>query len=114
MTSNGSRERQAFDGKYRAVLSKRRTELLRRLTTIEQDFEQPRNPDDEDRATERNNDEVLEELGDSGQKEIIAIDSALARLDKGTFGVCVKCGSEIDQRRLEAVPHTPFCQSCMA
>ncbi|WP_429925731.1 TraR/DksA family transcriptional regulator (plasmid) [Agrobacterium vitis] len=100
--------------KYKAILTDRRSELLRRLTAIEHDFEQPRNPDDEDRATERNNDEVLDELGQTGQKELIGIDAALDRLEKGSFGICVKCGAEIGERRLEIVPHTPFCQSCSA
>lgn len=102
------------DAKYRTILTDRRSELLRRLTAIEQDFEQPRNRDDEDRAIERNNDEVLDELGQTGQKELLGIDAALQRLEKGSFGTCVKCGAEISERRLEIVPHTPFCQSCSA
>lgn len=100
------------DAKYRAILANRRNELLRRLTAIEQDLEQPRNPDDEDRATERNNDEVLDGLGQTGQRELLAIDAAIQRLEKGSFGICVKCGAEIEEQRLDIVPHTPFCQSC--
>jgi len=98
--------------KYRALLDQRRRELQTRLRAIEYDFEQPRNPDDDDRATERNNDEVLGELGEAGQKELLAIQAALDRIEAGTFGTCVKCGTPIGEQRLEAVPHTPFCQSC--
>ncbi|WP_080761291.1 TraR/DksA C4-type zinc finger protein [Rhizobium rhizogenes] len=98
--------------KYRAILNQRRRELQIRLRAIEQDFEAPRNPDDSDRATERNNDEVLEELGETGQKELLAVQAALDRIEAGTFGTCVKCGRPIGEQRLEAVPHTPFCQSC--
>jgi RNA polymerase-binding transcription factor DksA len=36
----------------------------------------------------------------------------LDRIQAGTFGTCVKCGKPIGERRLDAVPHTPFCQSC--
>jgi RNA polymerase-binding transcription factor DksA len=36
----------------------------------------------------------------------------LDRIQAGTFGICVKCGKPIAERRLDAVPHTPFCQSC--
>jgi RNA polymerase-binding transcription factor DksA len=97
--------------KYRAVLDQRRRELQTRLRAIEHDFEEPRNSDD-DRAIERNNDEVLEELGEAGQKELLAIQAALDRIEAGTFGTCVKCGTPIGEQRLEAVPHTPFCQSC--
>ncbi|NTF82940.1 TraR/DksA family transcriptional regulator [Rhizobium rhizogenes] len=98
--------------KYRALLDQRRRELQTRLRAIEHDFEEPRNPDDDDRATERNNDEVLEELGEAGKKELLAVQTALDRIEAGTFGACVKCGKPIGEQRLEAVPHTPFCQSC--
>jgi len=56
--------------KYRIILTRRQQELQSRLQKIEADFEAPRNPDDDDRAVERNNDEVLEELGESGQREL--------------------------------------------
>ncbi len=100
--------------KYKAILTERHGELDRRLHRIEEDFEQPRNPDDDDRAIERNNDEVLEELGEAGQRELAAIDAALDRIDEGTFGVCVRCGQPIASERLDVVPHTPFCQTCAA
>ncbi len=100
--------------KYKAVLTQRQRELYMRLHKIEQDFEQPRNLDDDDRAIERNNDEVLEELGETGQKELQAIDAALDRVAAGTFGTCVRCGEPIAAERLDVVPHTPFCQACAA
>jgi RNA polymerase-binding transcription factor DksA len=99
---------------YEKILRDRQRELYRRLHKIEADFEEPRNPDDDDRATERSNDEVLDELGQVGQDELRAIDAALERIAKGTFGTCVKCGSEISEDRLKAVPYTPFCQKCAA
>src|SRR5712671_428388 len=37
---------------------------------------------------------------------------ALARIQNGTFGTCVYCGGETSQRRLDAVPWTPFCIRC--
>ena len=37
---------------------------------------------------------------------------ALARMEDGTFGSCVRCGEEIPLDRLTAVPHTPHCTSC--
>ncbi len=99
---------------YEKILRDRQRELYRRLHKIEADFEEPRNPDDDDRAAERSNDEVLDELGQVGQDELRAIDAALERIAKGTFGTCVKCGSEISEDRLKAVPYTPFCQECAA
>ncbi len=40
------------------------------------------------------------------------IDRALAKLDKGEFGVCESCGEEISQKRLEARPETTLCIKC--
>lgn len=100
--------------RYKDILTRRQRELYSRLHKIERDFVQPRNPDDDDRAVERNNDEVLEELGEVGQKELEAIDAALDRIAAGTYGTCVRCGLPIGEERLDVVPHTPFCQECAA
>lgn len=99
---------------YEKILRDRQRELNRRLRKIEDDFERPSNPDDEDRAVERSNDEVLDELGQVGQEELKAIDAAMDRIANGTFGTCVKCGKPISSERLSAVPATPFCQECAA
>jgi RNA polymerase-binding transcription factor DksA len=40
------------------------------------------------------------------------ITTALARIQEGTYGNCVSCGHEIDQRRLELVPWSKFCNVC--
>jgi DnaK suppressor protein len=34
---------------------------------------------------------------------------ALARIDAGTFGLCEVDGGPIEEKRLEAVPWTPYC-----
>jgi RNA polymerase-binding transcription factor len=34
---------------------------------------------------------------------------ALRRIENGTFGRCVVDGGPIDEKRLEAVPWTPYC-----
>jgi len=40
------------------------------------------------------------------------IDSALSRIDKGTFGLCVACEERIDPKRLEFDPSIPLCFDC--
>jgi RNA polymerase-binding protein DksA len=98
---------------YEATLLARKAELAARLGKIETDLDQEPNADSEDRATERENDEVLEGLGHQGQMELAAIDAALKRIADGTFGICVRCGEEISAARLEAVPHAALCKNCM-
>ncbi len=41
-----------------------------------------------------------------------AIDEALARIRRGTFGVCEVCKQPISRPRLEAVPWTRLCREC--
>ena len=41
-----------------------------------------------------------------------AIDGALARMERGEFGLCFECGDAIDPRRLEFDPTTTRCIHC--
>jgi DnaK suppressor protein len=43
-----------------------------------------------------------------------AIRSALARIRKGTFGICTGCGTEIAPGRLFVVPEVEHCPACAA
>lgn len=52
---------------------------------------------------------VLEEFLQRSRDDIT---SALVRMKEGTYGNCVRCGKEIDQRRLEKVPWSKFCRVC--
>lgn len=40
------------------------------------------------------------------------IESALRRLDEGTYGICRSCGRPIGEERLEAMPYTTLCIEC--
>jgi RNA polymerase-binding transcription factor DksA len=93
-------------------LRSRLDELNARLTGVEAELDQPADADVEERATEREGDEVLESLGNSGLLEIRMIQAALGRIEDGTFGECVACGEPISEERLNAVPHAARCKRC--
>lgn len=42
-------------------------------------------------------------------KEILA---ALERVRLGVYGECVRCEDQISERRLLAVPESPYCREC--
>ena len=42
------------------------------------------------------------------------VDNAIAKISKGTYGVCDYCGSDIDPARLKAVPYANLCLRCKA
>ncbi len=45
-------------------------------------------------------------------KILQAIEEALWRIDKGTYGLCRDCGEPIAPARLNAIPWTRVCISC--
>ena len=99
--------------KYEVKLRKRLDYLEGRLDKIEDRLDDQPNPDWDENATEHEEDEVLEDLGNLGLGEIRAINAALERIKAGTYGECVKCGDEISTERLDILPQTPFCKECM-
>ena len=101
--------------KFKLLLQERLALLNSKLSEIDGDLkEHGTEPDFEERATEIAGDEVLERLGIQGQKEARQIKAALARIEDGTFGICVQCDEEIPEKRLELLPSTPLCTSCMS
>jgi len=40
------------------------------------------------------------------------IEASLKRLEKGTFGFCLRCGENIQVKRLEFDPTAPLCIDC--
>jgi len=101
----------AFDD-ARKRLKTRLAELDHRLVDIEHDLDEAKPADFEEAASDREGDEMLEELGSVGLVEVRMIEAALKRLDEGTYGTCVSCGEPISAERLEAVPHAPLCKTC--
>ena len=53
--------------------------------------------------------DVLATLDENEQKEIQAINRALARMELGEYGSCEVCGEGIEMERLEAIPWTCVC-----
>ncbi|MBB3443393.1 TraR/DksA family transcriptional regulator [Sinorhizobium sp. B11] len=96
------------------ILRDRWHELTTRLRKIDTDLGRTKAIDDEDRAIENENDEVLEGLGQAGEEELRAIDAALERIAKGTYGTCARCGAGISAARLAVLPQTPLCEDCAA
>jgi len=97
---------------FRARLTERLSSLEARLDQIESALDQAPPADAEDRATEREDDEVMEHLGQVGLTEIEQIKAALRRIDEGTFGICAACENDISVERLEAIPHATRCRHC--
>jgi DnaK suppressor protein len=51
-------------------------------------------------------------IGEHETAALAELDSALQRLDAGTYGVCIECAGVILEARLKALPAAPRCLTC--
>jgi RNA polymerase-binding protein DksA len=69
-------------------------------------------PDELDAAASEHSQSLLLRLRDREKFLLGKIESALERLDDGSFGICDRCGQGIPLSRLEARPVTTLCLDC--
>src|SRR5688572_5352650 len=65
-----------------------------------------------DQATGNNEVHIQLKLKQTDAKILQAIEEALYRMEKGTYGVCRDCGDLIAAARLQAIPWTRVCIAC--
>jgi RNA polymerase-binding protein DksA len=87
-------------------------ELDDRLAKITQDVKEPLDRDFEEQATQVENDEVLDSLGNAARTEIEMVKEAISRIDKGQYGLCQVCGEPISKERLKVIPYSTMCIKC--
>jgi len=98
---------------YKKVLLKMKQDLTNRITAIDKDIRhEGMTADWSEQASERENDEVLESLGNTSEQELLMINYALKRIEDGSYFQCDECGTEIPSARLELLPFTAHCVSC--
>ena len=96
----------------KAELESRLASLQARLASIKKDVTQAHSGDSAEQAQERENDEVVDAIGNETTLSIRVIQAALERIENGTYGSCDNCGEDIGQARLEAMPEATRCVSC--
>ncbi len=65
-----------------------------------------------DQASGNNEVHIDLKLKQTDAKILQAIEEALFRMEKGTYGVCRDCGEQIARPRLNAIPWTRVCITC--
>ncbi|MGE0485947.1 MAG: TraR/DksA family transcriptional regulator [Gammaproteobacteria bacterium] len=65
-----------------------------------------------EQVTARENDDVVHALGARIDDELAQIGAALARLERGEYGACTRCGEPIAAARLDALPYAERCADC--
>ena len=100
---------------YEDALRKKQHELL---DSYERDKEAGNaQPDDgiqdlADKAASAYSKELNFSLSDGERNVLMLIDEAFAHIKDGDYGNCTNCGNQIGEKRLQAVPWTPFCIDC--
>jgi RNA polymerase-binding transcription factor DksA len=99
----------------KTYLVNRQHDLTVRLYSVERGRNHsaaPLSQDSEERATELENDEVLERLSEATRSELSRVNHALQRLAAGRYGECEYCGAPIGETRLRIVPEATCCVRC--
>ncbi len=101
----------------RETLLRRRHRLVRLQGEAEsesRDLQQGRSPDWVDQASDEGAARLLAELTERERGEVAEIDAALARIERGTYGLCLSCGGSVERGRLKAIPEARLCLACSA
>jgi DnaK suppressor protein len=56
--------------------------------------------------------EIEYRLSERESQLVADIDQALLRIDEGSYGVCARCGKDIPERRLDALPTARYDAEC--
>ena len=96
---------------FRQILSAWKRELMEEVdrTVHHMQDEAANFPDPSDRATQESEFGLELRTRDRERKLLRKIDSALNRIDEGTYGYCDETGEEIGLKRLEARPVATLC-----
>src|SRR5687768_13093794 len=65
-----------------------------------------------DKAASAYSKELNFSLSDTERNLLMLIEEAFNRMKNDAYGTCTNCGVEIGEKRLQAVPWTPFCIDC--
>ena len=96
----------------KARLEAQLAELESRQGHIAEDLAEPLSADSGEQAVEKESEAALEGQGVLVANEIASVRRALARIEAGTYGECVRCGEDVAPARLDARPEAALCIDC--
>ena len=96
----------------RERLTHQKAELRKRVSSIHEHARDPLEQDSAEQAAQLGNVEVVSALESEAITQIAEIESALQRLQAGTYGICFSCGEPISEGRLRVRPAATQCLDC--
>ena len=99
--------------KIKKNLLKRCNELeekLKVLSTEKVTDDQVQDPGDQALSSTMEN--LRSSLQNTELEEYKRIEQALKKIDEGTYGICIDCGEDISEKRLNSYPNAGRCLAC--
>lgn len=103
--------------KFRDILQQKRedlAQLVARKKEMEFQEVEPEIGDEADIATASVEKDILYEMTDVEQQSLDSVEAALRKIEKGVFGRCEICGTQIPRQRLEVMPWARNCVFCQS
>lgn len=109
--------------RFRNLIEEERQRVLHRLGMIEEEIQgmaasQSGNQSYSNHMADIGSDVIEQEQAflhaSQGTDYLIALEAALRRIEKGTYGTCEDCGEKIPPRRLEAFLAARLCIKCQS
>ena len=101
--------------KFRQRLNEEHQKLTRSISRnrlAEEEITLENTEDEGDLATISHSKELLYNLHESDFQRLKSIQEALKRMERGEYGECIRCGEDINEKRLMAVPWATLCIQC--
>ncbi|MCD6363426.1 MAG: TraR/DksA C4-type zinc finger protein [Synergistetes bacterium] len=98
--------------RFKKRLEEMKETLTKRIKAIEKEGPRDIGSEEVDVANYMNEMDSLFREKEEAEKTLKRVERALKRFEKGTYGLCVDCGREISEERLEVVPFAERCIEC--
>lgn len=98
--------------KYKTALLALKNEYQSRIDKISDHIHHPQdelNLHWDDQAVSNQENDMRKKLLIEAEQGLTMVNNALLRIENGSYGICAKCGEEIEEGRLEVVPYAWLC-----
>lgn len=105
--------------KYKTKLLQMKEEILQKiLSERKEEMERmreesiPEPGDESDFAQKEREMEMASIFSHKDKTKLDLIESALRKIEEGTYGICEACGIQIEETRLDVIPFARYCVQC--
>lgn len=101
--------------KYETRLVEKKNQLLGLVERTEdygREADHDVTQDPADKASNSYTKELLFSQSTTERNTLKLVENALERIADSAYGECTNCGEEISEKRLDAIPWTPYCIRC--